>query len=80
MTAIVSREHARVTGLTATAGLLVLAVAVVLMIVAAPAQAHRQPAGPAVTQLTSDPCHNLTSRSDPTAARACLAGPWAVSA
>jgi hypothetical protein len=37
MTAVVSRERARTTGLTAAAGLLMLAIASVMMIVAAPA-------------------------------------------
>ena len=36
MTAVVSRERARTTGLTAAAGALMLAVAAVMMIVAAP--------------------------------------------
>ena len=40
MTAVVSRERARTTGLTAAAGVLMLAVAFVMMIVAAPGHGH----------------------------------------
>jgi hypothetical protein len=40
MTAVVSRERARTTGLTAAAGALMLAVAIVMMIVAAPGHGH----------------------------------------
>jgi hypothetical protein len=83
MTGVVSREQARVTGLTAAAGVLMLAVAIVMMIVAAPARglgrAHG-PAKPAGLQLTTDVCHQLTSRSDSATARACRAGPVAESA
>ena len=75
MTAVVSRERARMTGLTAVAGALMLA--------AAPghetAQVHGPPL-PATSQLTSDVCHQLTSRSDSTTVRACRAGPSADSA
>jgi hypothetical protein len=75
MTAVVSRERARTTGLTAAAGALMLAVALVMMIVAAPGHgpvpAHL--ARSSATQLTTDVCHQLTSRSDSPAVRACQA-------
>ena len=80
MTAVVSRERARTTGLTAAAGVLMLAVALVMMIVAAPAHGTARvhgPALPATSQLTTDVCHQLTSRSDSTTVRACRAGPSA---
>ena len=83
MTAVVSRERARTTGLTAAAGVLMLAVALVMMIVAAPAHGTIRvhgPALPATSQLTTDVCHQLTSRSDSTTVRACRAGPSADSA
>jgi hypothetical protein len=83
MTAVVSRERARTTGLTAAAGALMLAVAFVMMLVAAPAHGTARvhgPAQPATSQLTSDVCHQLTSRSDSTTVRACRAGPSADSA
>src|SRR6266700_7864301 len=64
MSAVVSRERARTTGLTATAGVLMLAVAFVMMIVAAPGHGHVQapPAEPAAVRLVTDVCHQLTSR------------------
>jgi hypothetical protein len=90
MTAVVSREQARRTCLTAAAGVLMLAVAFVMMVAAAPAPAHggarahgagADGAGrPSVVRLATDVCHQLTSRSDSATARACRAGPWAVSA
>ena len=83
MTAVVSRERARTTGLTAAAGVLMLAAAFVMMIVAAPGHGTVRvhgPALPATSQLTTDVCHQLTSRSDPTTVRACRAGPSADSA
>jgi hypothetical protein len=49
------------------------------MVIAAPTQVrqgtHNQVRQSAV-QLTTDPCHQLTSRSDPTTVYACLTGPW----
>jgi len=56
MTAVVSRERAARTGLTAAAGMLMIAVAFVMMVVAAPANGHIrvQPAKPAAVQLTDD--------------------------
>jgi hypothetical protein len=43
MTAVVSGEHAKATWLTGVAGLLILGVAVVMMVVAAPSPAHPRP-------------------------------------
>ena len=83
MTAVVSRERARRTGLTAAAGVLMLAIASVMMIVAAPAHGTARLHGPAkrvTTQLTTDGCHQLTSRSDSATVLACRAGPSAESA
>ena len=83
MTAVVSRERARTTGLTAAAGVLMLAVAFVMMIVAAPAHGQIRVHGPAkrsTTRLTTDVCHQLTSRSNSATVRACRAGPSAESA
>src|SRR2546421_5421637 len=73
MTAVISRERARTTGLTAAAGVLMLAVAFVMMIVAAPGHAHvrAQLAKPSAVRLTTDVCHQLTSRGDSPAVRAC---------
>jgi len=79
MTALVSPERATSASLTGAVGLLVLAIAVVMMVIAAPTQARQganNPAKPSAVQLTTDPCHRLTS-SDPTTVYACLAGPWA---
>jgi len=63
--------------------MLVLAVAFVMMVVAAPAHGYDRapgPAKPSAAQLTTDVCHQLTSRSDSAAVRACRAGPAADSA
>ena len=56
MTAVVSRERAARTGLTAAAGVLMLAVAFVMMVVAAPGHGHVRvhPAKPSVVRLTTD--------------------------
>jgi hypothetical protein len=78
MTAIVSQERAKATWLTGAAGLLLLMAAFVMMIASAPAHLdHRAhgPVKPSAVQLTADPCHQFTSRSDSTAVRACLVGP-----
>ncbi len=56
MTAVVSRERAKATCLTGAAGVLMLAVAVVMMVMAAPGQVHGA-AKPPVTQLTTDVGH-----------------------
>jgi len=63
MTAVVSREHAKATCLTGAAGVLMLAVAFVMMVVAAPGHVHG-PAKPSVAQLTTDVGHQLTPRSE----------------
>ena len=72
---MISRERARTTGLTAVVGVLMLAVAFVMMIVAAPghgpARAHL--ARSSAMRLTTDVCHQLTSRGDSPAVRACQA-------
>jgi Tfp pilus assembly protein FimT len=75
MTAVVSRERARTTGLTAAAGVLMLAIASVMMIVAAPAHgtARLHLARSSAVRLATDVCHQLTSRSDSPAVRACQA-------
>jgi hypothetical protein len=88
MTAVISREQARRTCLTAAAGVLMLAAAFVMMVAAAPAhggaRAHAAGAHAAgaygAMQLATDACHQVTPRSDSVTARACLAGPSAVSA
>jgi hypothetical protein len=80
MTAFVSPERARTASLTGVVGLLILAIAVAMMVIAAPTQVHygaRSLAKPSAVQLTTDPCHQLTSRSDSTTVSACLVGPWA---
>lgn len=80
MTAFVSPERARTASLTGVVGLLILAIAVAMMVIAAPAHVHygaHSPAKPSAVQLTTDPCHQLTSRSDSTTVYACLVGPWA---
>ena len=79
MTAVVSREHAKATCLTGAAGVLMLAVAFVMMVAAAPGQVHARPHGPAV-QVTTDVGRQLTSRSDSARVRARRAGPAADSA
>ncbi|SRR6476646_3423758 len=75
MTAVVSRERARTTGLTAAAGALMLAVAFVMMIVAAPGHGHVQAhlVRSSAVRLATDVCHQLTSKSDSPAVRACQA-------
>lgn len=83
MTAVVSRERARMTYLTAASGLALLTAAFVMMLAAAPVHlpAHLHgPAKPSAALLSADLCHQLTSRSDSTTVRGCLAGPSAPSA
>lgn len=80
MTAIVSRERARNTWLTGAAGLLLLGVAFMMMIAAAPAHAHHRPHIPLQSRVTTDLCRQLTSRIDSTTVRTCLTGPAAPSA
>jgi hypothetical protein len=83
MTAFVSPERAKTVSLTGATGFLIIAIAVVMMVIAAPMMrngAHNpanNPAKPAAVQLMMDPCHQLTSSSDQTTVHACLPGPWA---
>jgi hypothetical protein len=58
--------------------MLMIAIAVVMMIAAAPGHGPGQAstvAKPAAAQVASDVCHRLTSRSDSVTVRACPAGP-----
>ena len=60
MTAVVSRERAKATCLTGAAGVLMLAVAFVMMVVAAPGHVQSRPDGaamPPAVQLTTDVGH-----------------------
>ena len=57
MTAVISRERAARTGLTAAAGMLMLAVAFVMMVLAAPGHVRVHPAQPSVVRLTTDVSH-----------------------
>ena len=70
---MISRERTRTTGLTAATGALLLAVAFVMMVMAAPGhgpvRAHL--ARPSAVRLETDVCHQLTSRGDSPAVRAC---------
>ncbi len=74
MTAVVSRERAKATYLTGAAGVLMLAVAFAMMVMAAPGHVHG-PATPSIAQLTTDVGHQLTARTDSARARAYRAGP-----
>jgi hypothetical protein len=81
MTAVISRERAKATCLTGAAGVLMIAVAFVMMVVAAPGHGHGGrsldlPKPPAV-QLTTDLGYQLTSRSASAKLRAHRAGPAA---
>jgi hypothetical protein len=65
MTAVVRRERAKATCLTGAAGMLMLAVAFMMMAVAAPAHAYHRASGlakPSATQLTTDVCHQFLPR------------------
>jgi hypothetical protein len=73
MTAIVSQERARGTFLTATIGLLMLAVAAAMMLAAAPRLDHRAAGGQpgatvTATRLTTDLSHQLAGRVKPATA------------
>ena len=71
MTALVSPERATSASLTGAIGFLVLAIAVVMMVIAAPTQARQgthNPVRHSAVQLTS---------SNPTTVYACQASPWA---
>jgi hypothetical protein len=76
---MVSRKRAKATYLTGAAGVLLLAAAFVMMVVAAPGHAQGS-AKPSVAQLTTDVGHQLVPRSDSARVRACRAGPAADSA
>jgi hypothetical protein len=79
MTAFVSPERTTAASLTGAVGLLILGIAVVMMVIAAPRQVHYgayNPARPSAAQFTTDLCHQLTSKSESTTVFACLAGPW----
>lgn len=78
MNAVVRAERAKATWLTGAAGLLILGTAFAMMLAAAPVQAHPRAQGAVVrtvAYVTTDVCHQLTSRSDSAAVRACLTGP-----
>ena len=87
MTAFVSPERAKTVSLTGATGFLMIAIAVVMMVIAAPMIRNgthnpannpaNNPAKPAAVQLMMDPCHQLTSRNGQTTVHACLPGPWA---
>jgi hypothetical protein len=74
MTGFISGERTKVTWLTGAAGLLIIAAAFVMMVMAAPAQAHSRPHAAtqttmlAVTQPATDPMvkeQSLTQWSKP---------------
>ena len=66
MTAVVSRERAARTGLTAAAGALMLAVAFVMMVVAAPGHGHvRVPRARPATVRLDDRRVPMTAQSRP---------------
>jgi hypothetical protein len=80
MSAVVSRERAKATCLTGAAWVLMLAVAFVMMVVAAPGHGHGRPQDlprPPAVQLTTDLGHQLTSRSASARLRAHRVGPAA---
>ena len=64
MAAVVSRERAKGTWLTGLAGLVILAVAFVMMACAAPSLAHPRPHGPAA-QSASVSTFSLITRNGP---------------
>ncbi len=75
MTAVVSRERAKATCFTGVAGVLMLAVAFAMMVVAAPVHVHHRAYGPAkasASQLTTYTCRQLTATSNSTTVRACI--------
>ena len=84
MTAMVSGDRAKAACLTGIAGSLILAGAVVMMAVAAPATPHASVSSTTSATSTAttntDSCHQFTSSSASASGRACLAGPSAVSA
>ena len=64
MAAVVSRERAKGTWLTGLAGLVILAVAFVMMACAAPSLAHLRPHGP-TAQSASVSTFSLITRNGP---------------
>ena len=83
MTAVISPERAKATCLTGAAGVLMVAVAFVMMVVAAPGHGHVRPQDlpkPPAVQLTMDLGHQLTSRSASAKLRTHRVGPAADSA
>ena len=80
MTAVVSRERARTTCLTGAAGVLMIAIAIVMMVVASPGPGRRPAAWGSRRRIVTDVCHRFTARSDSATVRACLAGPSAAGA
>jgi hypothetical protein len=82
MTAVVSRSRSKSTWLTGAAGLLLLSVAFVMMVYAAPkarAPLHSTTT-PATTQSVTMWCGQSTPSRDSATARACRLGPSALSA
>lgn len=83
MTAIVTREHAGTTWLTGAVGVLLLAVAFMMMVVAAPTHGHHQPHVPLQSRVTTDLCHypasvmSCTARSGEVVASALATSPSA---
>jgi hypothetical protein len=69
MTAVVRREHAKATWLTGATGLVILAVALVMMACAAPSLAHPRPHG-ATAQPGSVYTSSLITGAGPRAAQA----------
>jgi len=78
MTAVVNRSRARSAWLTGSAGLLILAVAFVMMVCGAP-NVHT-PLHGVETQSVTAQCGQLASSGNPARVRACQAGPSTLSA
>jgi hypothetical protein len=66
MTAVVRREDARSVCVTGAVGALVIAIAIVMMVLSAPAHAHARPHGPVV--LSSQTVSRMIPWSGPGAA------------
>jgi hypothetical protein len=82
MTAVVSRSRSKSTWLTGAAGLLLLSVAFVMMVCAAPkarAPSHSTTV-PAATQSVTTWCGQSTRSRDRAVVRTCRLGPSALSA
>jgi hypothetical protein len=81
MKPVASGERGTATWLTGAVGLLVLTVAVVMMVMAAPGRpGSHHAATQAATQAAAGPGRQVTLRTDSTMVRACRTGPSAVSA